>query len=191
MAVSKQKKVELLQELVDLFARSKSVVFTEYKGIGVHPMSDLRRKLRKENAECKVGKKTLMRLAAKKNSFPEFEDNLLSGQLAATFVYDEGFGAFKVLYKFAKENEKLKILGGVMEGKVVSADVIKQYAMIPSKEELLAKMLGSLMSPLSAFARALKAIGDKLAAGAPKAEAPAAAPAAPAAAPVAPATPAV
>jgi large subunit ribosomal protein L10 len=165
------------------------VVFTEYKGIGVHPMSDLRRKLRKENAECKVGKKTLMRLAAEKNKLPAFEDELMSGQLAATFVYDEGFGAFKVLYKFSKENDKLKILGGVMNGQVVSADVIKKYAMIPSRDELLAKMLGSLMSPLSGFARVLKAIKDKLEAGAPKAAAPAVvapvAPEAPAVAPVA------
>jgi len=188
MAVSKQKKVELLKELNDLFARQKSVVFTEYKGIGVHPMSDLRRKLRKADAECKVGKKTLMRLAAKQNGIAEIGDDLMSGQVAATFVWNEGFAAFKALYMFAKENEKLKILGGIMDGKLVSADVIKQYAMIPSKDELLAKMLGSLMSPLSGFVRMLDGIRKKLEAGAPKVEAPAAAPVA-AAAPAAPEAP--
>ena len=180
MAVSKQKKVELLQELVDLFARQKSVVFTEYKGIGVHPMSDLRRKLRKADAECKVGKKTLMRLAAKQNGIADIGDDLMSGQVAATFVWNDGFGAFKALYMFAKENDKLKILGGIMDGKLVSADVIKQYAMIPSKDELLAKMLGSLLSSLSGFVSMLNGIKEKLEKGAP-APAPAA-PAAPVAA---------
>ncbi len=188
MAVSKQKKVELLEELNDLFARQKSVVFTEYKGIGVHPMQDLRRKLRKADAECKVGKKTLMRLAAKQNGIAEIGDDMMSGQVAATFVYNEGFEAFKALYNFSKENDKLKILGGLMNNQAVSADVILKYAMIPSKNELLAKMLGSLMSPLSAFARMLNGIKEKMEAGAPKVEAPVAA-AAPAA-PVAEAAPA-
>ena len=174
MAVSKQKKSEILQDLVDKFARQKSVVFAEYKGIGVHPMSDLRRKLRKADAEIKVGKKTLMRLAAKQSGIESVGDDMMEGQVAATFVYNEGFGAFKALYNFSKENEKLRILGGLMNGEVVSAEIILKYAMIPSREELLAKMLGSLLSPISGFARALKAVGEKLAAGAPKVEPPAA-----------------
>lgn len=181
MAVSKSKKVELLKELVDLFARSKSVVYTEYKGIGVHPMSDLRRKLRKANAECKVGKKTLMRLAAKQNNLPEVEDSLMTGQLAATFVYGEDFSAFKELYNFSKQNDKLKILGGIVAGKVVGFEDIKKLALVPSREESLAKLLGSMMSPLSAFARTLDALKKKLEAGTP-------APAPVAATPVAPAT---
>lgn len=163
MAVSKQKKAEILKDLVDKFSRSKSVVFADYKGIGVHPMSDLRRKLRKANAECKVGKKTLMKLAAKEGKFEGVEDSMMTGQVATTFLYDEGFSPLKALYLFSKENEKLKILGGVVNGKVMSVEEIKQLAMLPSREELLAKMLGSLLSPISGFARALKAIGEKLA----------------------------
>ena len=161
-------------------------------------MSDLRRKLRKANAEYKVGKKTLLRLAAKQNNLPEFENSLMSGQAAAMFAYTEDYGAFKALYLFSKENEKLKILGGIVGGKIMSADEIKQLAILPSRDELLAKMLGSLMSPLSALARVLNAYKEKL--EAPKPEAPAAASvasapaaAAPAEAPKAetPATPAV
>jgi len=184
MAVTRQQKEEILKGLVDKFSKSKSVVFAEYKGIGVHPMSDLRRRLRKANAECKVGKKTLMRLAADEAKFKGLNDDMMKGTVAATFVYTEDFGAFKVLYMFSKENEKLKILGGVIGGKVVGFDEIKQLALVPSREESLARMMGSLLSPLSGFVRLLDAYKRKLEAGAPKAEPPAA-PEAPVAAPAA------
>ena len=177
MAVTRQQKEEILKGLIDQFSKAKSVVFAEYKSIGVHPMSDLRRRLRKANAECKVGKKTLMRLAAKEAKFEGLNDDMMKGTVAAAFVYGEDFAAFKALYNFSKENDKLKILGGVIGGKVVGFDEIKQLALVPTREESLAKMLGSLMSPLSGFVRLLDALKKKLEAGAPKAEAPA--PAAP------------
>jgi len=191
MAVTKEKKGELLKELNDLFARSKSVVFSEYKGLGVFPMSDLRKRLRKANAECKVGKKSLMRLAAKENKLEGVTDEMMTGQVAATFVYGEDFAAFKALYNFSKEQDKLKILGGFIAGKPVGLEEIKKLALVPSREESLAKMLGSLMSPVSGFARVLNAYKEKLEAAAKAAAAPAPVVAAtPAAAtPAAPAAP--
>lgn len=194
MAITKEKKGELLKELNDLFARSKSVVFSEYKGLGVFPMSDLRKRLRKANAECKVGKKSLMRLAAKENKLDGVTDEMMTGQVAATFVYGEDFAAFKALYTFSKEQDKLKILGGFVAGKAVGFEDIKRLALVPTREESLAKMLGSMMSPVSGFARVLNAYKEKLEADAAKSAAPApvaapvvaAAPVAEAAAPAAP-----
>lgn len=167
MAVTKEKKGELLKELNDLFSRSKSVVYADYKGLGVFPMSDLRKRLRKANAECKVGKKTLMRRAAEANQFPAVGPEMMTGPVAATFLYTEDFAAFKALYTFSKEQDKFKILGGVVGGKVVGFEDIKKLALVPTREESLAKMLGSMMSPVSGFVRILNAYREKLQAGVP------------------------
>jgi large subunit ribosomal protein L10 len=120
---------------------------------------------------------------------------MMTGQVAATFVYGEDFAAFKALYTFSKEQDKLKILGGFVAGKAVGFEDIKKLALVPSREESLAKMLGSMMSPVSGFARILNAYKEKLEAAAKAAAAPApvAAPvvaeAPAAAAPAAPAAP--
>ena len=98
-----------------------------------------------------VAKKTLLRLAAEKNNIETIADEILEGPISATFSYEDDFGALQILFKFSKENENLKLLGGIISGKVVDAATIKQYANLPSREELLAKFMGSVQSPLSGF----------------------------------------
>lgn len=172
MAVSKQQKEEILQQLVDKFGKSKSVVFAEYRGLDVASLSDLRGRLRKENAEMQVAKKTLMRLAGEKNDFV-LDKSIMEGPVAATFSYEDPMSGIKVLFNFAKENDKLKLLGGVVDGKVVGPDVIQEYAKLPGREELLAKLLGSMNAPVSGtvgllnnliagFVRVLNAIQEKM-----------------------------
>lgn len=151
MPITKDAKKTILQGLVDKFARSKSVVFTEYRGLKVKGISDLRKRLRSKNAEMQVAKKTLMKLAAKENHIEEIADAILEGPVSATFSYEDDFGALQILFKFSKENENLKLLGGIINGKVVDAETIKKYAKLPSKEELLAKFMSSLQSPASGF----------------------------------------
>jgi len=151
MAVTKQKKEEILKELVDKFGRSKSVVFADYRGLSVANLSDLRRKLRKAKAEMKVAKKTLMNIAAKENKLGEIDRSVMEGPVAAAFSYEDEMSGIKVLFQFSKDNEKLKLLGGIIDGKVVGPDVIKQYAKLPSKDELIAKFMGSVKSPVSGF----------------------------------------
>lgn len=150
MAITKQKKEEILKDLVDKFGRSKSIVFANYRGLDVASISELRSELRKENAEMKVAKKTLIGLAAK-DSVGELDKSVMEGPVVATFSYEDPLSGIRILFKFSKKNENLKLLGGVIDGKMVGPEVIQQYAKIPSREVLLAKFIGSMNSPISGF----------------------------------------
>lgn len=160
MAVTRQKKEEALQELVDKFGRSKSVVFANYRGLNVASISELRSELRKEDAEMKVAKKTLIGLATK-DSVGEIDKAIMEGPIVATFSYDDPLSGIRILFKYSKKNENIKLLGGIVDGKIVGADVIQQYAQLPSRDELLAKLIGSMMAPLSGFV----GIGNSLISG--------------------------
>ncbi|MBU1017405.1 50S ribosomal protein L10 [Patescibacteria group bacterium] len=151
MAITKQQKTEILQELVDKFGRSKSVVFSDYRGLDVASVSDLRNKLREKDAETKVAKKTLIKLAAKESGVDDLGDDMLTGPVSATFSYEDEMTGLKVLFNFSKTNENLKLLGGVINGKVVGAEEIIQLAKLPGREELLAKLMGSMSAPVSGF----------------------------------------
>jgi len=151
MAITKEQKTEILQELVDKFGRSKSVVFSDYRGLDVASVSDLRTKLREKDAETKVAKKTLIKLAAKESNIGELGDDVLAGPVSATFSYEDEMAGLKVLFNFSKQNENLKLLGGVINGEVVSAEEIIQLAKLPGREELLAKLIGSMNAPVSGF----------------------------------------
>jgi len=150
MAVTRQVKEDALKVLVEKFGRSKSVVFANYRGLDVASISEIRNQLRKEDAEMKVAKKTLMNIAAK-DLFGELDKSMMDGQVAATFSYDDPLSGIRILYKFSKKNENIRLLGGIVDGKLVSADVIQQYAKLPSRPELLAKLLGSMNAPVSNF----------------------------------------
>ncbi len=151
MAITKEKKKEILQDLVEKFSKSKTVVFSDYRGLDVSSISDLRGKLRETGSECKVAKKTLIKLAAKEQNLDDLGADIMEGPVAVTFSYEDELSGLKALFKFSKENENLKLLGGIIDGKVVGADEIIQLAKLPSKEELYAKMLGSLNAPISGF----------------------------------------
>ncbi len=151
MAITKEKKAEILQDLVEKFGKSKTVVFSDYRGLDVSSISDLRNKLRESGSEAKVAKKTLIKLAVKENNLGEIGDDIMKGPVAVTFSYEDEFSGLKVLFNFSKDNENLKLLGGIIDGKIVSGDEIIALAKLPSKEELYAKLLGSLNSPISGF----------------------------------------
>lgn len=150
MAITKQKKEGQLAELIDKFGRSQSVVFADYRGLDVAGISDLRNKCREGGAEMKVSKKTLIKLAAKDQG-SELTDDIMEGPVVATFSYEDALSGIQILYKYTKKNDNLKLLGGIVDGKVVGPEVIQQYAQLPSREELLAKLIGSMNAPLSGF----------------------------------------
>jgi large subunit ribosomal protein L10 len=151
MAVTRQQKEEALKELIDKFGRSKSVVFADYRGLTVAGISDLRGRLRKGEAEMKVAKKTLMGLAAKEQKIDDLSVCAMEGAVAATFSYADPLSGIKILFKFSKENDKLKLLGGIIDGKTVGPDIIEKYAKLPGREELLARLLSSMNAPVSGF----------------------------------------
>jgi len=180
MAVTKAQKDEILKKLEENFAKAKAVYFAQNKGLAVKKVTDLRKKLHKEGVELVVAKKTLMKLAAKKNNLPDLSDEMMEGPIAAAFSFQDVIIPAKVLYDFSKENENLQLLGGVVEGKLLSKAEAKQLATLPSRQELLAKLVGSMKSPISGFhgvlagvlrklVYSLKAIHDKKAAATPAA----------------------
>lgn len=152
MAVSKSKKAEIVQELGDKLARSAAVVFAENKGLTVNEFQILRRKLRAAGAEAKVAKKTLVKVAARANKMPEISDDILTGPAFVAFSYQDQVAAAKVIQNFSKDNEKIVLLGGIMDGALLSKAAVQELATLPSREELLAKFIGLVQSPLSSFA---------------------------------------
>lgn len=171
MAVTRQQKEESLAELKEKFAKAKSVAFGQYAGMSVEQISAMRKEMRAANVEFKVAKKTLMKIAAKENGV-EVSDEMIPGTIAAIFSYGDQVSGPKIVSKFAKKIEVLKLVGGIMDGKILSLKDIKILADLPSKEELLAQFMSMLLSPLqkfhgtisapmSSFARAAQAYADK------------------------------
>lgn len=149
-----KRKVETVGELTALIAANPSVVMTEYRGLSVSDLEDLRRKLRQAGVEYRVSKNTLTKIAAEKAGRKEF-DELLSGPVAIAFSKDETAPA-KVLTEYIRTSRKpLVIRGGVVGKRVLSADQINTLATLPSKEELLAKMMGSMQSPIAGLLNVL------------------------------------
>jgi large subunit ribosomal protein L10 len=151
MAITKAKKTEVLQELKDKLSKAQAEYYSDYRGLTVKQMADLRRQLKDSNVDYKVAKKTLMQLAAKESDRPEIPGELMEGPVAVAFGYDDIVGPVKALNKYAKENEALQILGGFVEGRYISKEEAMQLANMPSHEELLAKLVGTMKAPISGF----------------------------------------
>lgn len=151
MAVSKQKKEVVLKKLDEKFGKAKAVYFADFKGIPLKKMGALRKKLREAGVDYVIAKKTLYKIAIKNNNLPEAPDNIMAGSVGAAFGYDDVVAPVKILSDFAKEVEQLQVLGGMVDGKIMSKADAKALASLPSRQELLAKLVGSLKSPISGF----------------------------------------
>lgn len=162
MAVTKAKKAEILKKLDEKFSMAKAVYFSQNKGLPVKKVSDLRKKLHKEGIDLMVAKKTLFKISAKKNNFPELPDEVLEGPVSAAFTYSDVIAPARLLHQFSKDNENLVLLGGLMEGKLLSKAEAKQLALLPSRETLLAKLVGSMKAPISGFHGVLSGVLRKL-----------------------------
>jgi large subunit ribosomal protein L10 len=139
-------KVAAVKELADKFRNADAVLVTEYRGLSVPQLAELRGTLQ-GNATYSIAKNTLTALAAKDAGVEGIED-LLVGPTAIAFVTGDPVEAAKGLKTFAKKNDKLVIKGGVLEGKVLSAEDIKKLADLESREVLLAKAAGAMKASL-------------------------------------------
>lgn len=154
MTLTKDQKKNLVDGLNDSISRAKSIVFTAYQGLKVNKMQELRKKLREQGIDLKVTKNTLLAIALKNNKL-EVEDAILSKPLAIISGYKDEIEPCKIVNIFTKENENLKILGGIVDNKFVDAAKIKALATMPSREELYAKVVGSCAAPISGFVNVL------------------------------------
>lgn len=141
----KNEKIEYFKKQ---FEQAKVAIVTDYRGLSVDEITQLRRALQKENSDFTVTKNTLCKIASKGTNF-EVIESLMQGPNAIAFGFGDEVSAAKVVAKFIKENKKGEIIGGVMEGNLLNADEAKKLANMPSREELYAKMLGSINSPAS------------------------------------------
>jgi large subunit ribosomal protein L10 len=158
MAITKEKKEEILKGLEDKFGKAKAVYFADYRGLSVKEIGELRKKLKEEGAEYLVAKKTLMKLSVKNAKLPEVPNELMEGPVGVAFGFEDVVIPVKVLNDFAKEAEALTILGGLVEGKYISKEEAIELAKLPSRDELLAKLVGSMKAPISGFHGVLSGI---------------------------------
>ena len=156
-------KVELkqpvVQEISENVKDAQSVVVVDYRGLTVAEDTQLRRQLREAGVTYKVYKNTMMNFAFKDTDFESLSD-VLEGPSAIAISKDDATAPARVLSKFAKEAPALEIKAGVVEGTYYDADGMKAIASVPSREELLSKLLGSIQSPIANFARVLKQIAE-------------------------------
>ena len=146
-------------EVIETLKEAQTGVIVDYRGLTVEEDTDLRTKLRNANVKYFVIKNTLLLRAAKEVGLEALEE-ALHGPTAIAVSSEDAVAPAKVLADYAKENEKLEIKSGFMDGAVMTLDEIKKLAATPNFETLIAKMMGSLSSPISALARTLQAIAD-------------------------------
>ncbi len=174
MPKNKIQKQEIFRDLNERIKKSKSIVFAGFDTLGVKDNEDLRSKLREENSEYYVAKKTLLNMALKENKL-EIDESALEGKVAAIFSYEDEVASAKIVGNFLKDkekSEKIVFLGGILDGKFLNKTEVEALSKLPSKQELYAKMVGSMNAPLSGFVNvlagnlrglvvALKAISEK------------------------------
>lgn len=152
-SVIKQKE-ELVKSLAEKLKSAKVVILTDYRGISVDAVTKLRTDLRNANAEYRVIKNNIIKRALDMNGESGL-DELLTGPTAILMGEEDYLEPSKVMYKFSKENDFYKIKGGIIDGKVVTAEEIITLAKLPSKQELVAKLAGCLLANISKLAVAL------------------------------------
>ncbi len=167
----KSEKIDAIKAKIE---KAQVALVTEYKGFSVEEITNLRRELQKQGGDYMVTKNTLTKVAIKGTNFEPLAD-LMKGPIAIAFGFEDQVSPAKVVSKFIKDTKKGEILGAVMEGNLLSANDAKALANLPSKEELYAKLLGSINSPatgitlgingvMAALTRAVAAVRDQKAA---------------------------
>ncbi len=170
MSLNLEDKKAVVAEVAEQLAKAQTVVAAEYRGIEVGPMTKLRATAREQGVYLRVVKNTLVRRAAQGAQFDGLSDQLTGPLIYA--ISEDPVAAAKVLAEFAKTNDKIVIKAGCYAGKVLDKAGVQALAAIPSREVLLAQLLGMFQAPVSAFARALAALVEQRGGGATE-EAPA------------------
>lgn len=148
MAISREKKEELVQQYITQLKESEAVIFTDYRGLTVNDMQQLRRQVREAEGSLLVVKNTLIRLALQDANMT-IEDDFLTGPLAIGFCSQNVPGVAKAITDFADDNDLLQIKGGWMEGKVLDVAAIERLAKLPPLEVIQAQLLGVINAPAS------------------------------------------
>lgn len=153
---TKSEKQKIVDELADKFNRQKIVIFTDFQGISVTESNILRKSLKKDDAEYSVAKKTLFDRALKEVGI-NLTTKELHGEIGVAFGYGDQVAPAKTLIKFIKSHETFKVLAGILAGRTLQTKEITALAKLPSREVLLAQVVGAMQAPIRGLAVALQA----------------------------------
>ena len=163
MSLNREEKAVVIEEVTAELAKAQSVIIAEYRGLDVASATVLRKTARESGVYLRVLKNTLVRRAVVGTPFEE-----LSSQLTGPLIYGisaDPVAAAKVLATFAKTNDKLVIKGGALPNNILSQEGVKALATMPSREELLSKLLGTMQAPIAQFVRTLNEVPTKFVRG--------------------------
>ena len=156
--MNKENKQQVVAELHEKLQRAKAVFLADFRGMNVGKATDLRNELRKASVEYKVVKNTLLDLASRETDKESLSPHYI-GPTAIAFSYDDPVAAAKVLSRFAKEQQAtFKLKAGILSGKMISVADIQALADLPSREVLIAKLLGTMQAPTANFVGVLAAV---------------------------------
>lgn len=154
MAITKVKKQEILEKLREKANRQKSLIFVGITGIKVKDLTALRSKIKEIGGGFQVAKKTLAEIILKEKKL-DFDKKKFKEEMALVFGFQDELGVAKAVHQFSKTNDKLKILGGFIENIFRDSKEVAVFAQLPSREELLAKLVQSMSAPASGFVNVL------------------------------------
>lgn len=156
MGLNRQDKAAVIAEVSEIVSKSSTMVIAEYRGLSVEAVTKLRAQARKEGVTLRVVKNTLVRRAVEGTEFAGLADQFV-GPLVYAFSADP-VAAAKVLVNFAKDNDKLVIKGGAMANQVMDLEAVKTLASMPSRDELLAKLMATMNEPIAKFVRTINEV---------------------------------
>lgn len=170
-------KAQTIEQAKDWYSRSAGVIFTDYRGLKVQEIQQLRRDLRKKGGEIHVLKNTLFRIAAGEDA-AKLPNDLHNGPTAVAFIFENETDCAKALLDFAKTNKKLNVKGGFFGGRPLTAKEVEAFAALPPRDILLSQVIGAIAAPLSNLVgviealyadpiRVIGAVADKVAEGSP------------------------
>ncbi len=155
MPLTREQKQKIIENLKEKIDKQKSVVFVAIKGVMAKDIFDLRKRLKAADCLLTVAKKTLINIAFKAKNL-KIDTEKLEGEVALIFGFKDEISPAKIPYQFSLENKNLKILGGFYEDKFIEPGIINELAQIPSRENLLARFVGSIKAPVANFVNILQ-----------------------------------
>ena len=153
--LNKAQKQKIVEELADRFKRQKIAIFTDFHGVSVAKARELRRLLKKNDADYKVAKKTLFDRALESAGM-KVKTEELEGEIGVAFGYGDQVAPAKTLFKFSKENKTFKLLAGILGDRILEAKEVLALAKLPSREILLAQLVGTMQTPLRGLVNVLQ-----------------------------------
>jgi large subunit ribosomal protein L10 len=160
--MDRREKETEINELKELLGKATTAVVAEYKGLTVAEISALRKELREVAGEYRVAKNTLIELAIEGSPYLSLKD-ILTGQNGLAIGYGDAIGLARIVTRYAKENQKFVVKGGVADGQFLAAAGVEALSLLPSREALRAQLLGVLSRPASQLVSTLAAPGSQLA----------------------------